>query len=66
MCATSASVIAAAEGILFPASGTSASSPVVAAMLSSVNDARLAVGKKPIGFINPTVGKSTYLTFMSY
>lgn len=35
--------------------GTSASSPVVAAMLSAVNDARLAAGKAPIGFINPTV-----------
>lgn len=35
--------------------GTSASSPVVAGFLSSINDARLAIGKKPIGFINPTV-----------
>ncbi|KAI0341890.1 subtilisin-like protein [Trametopsis cervina] len=35
--------------------GTSASSPVVAGFLSSINDARLAIGKKPIGFINPTI-----------
>ncbi|KAI0663745.1 subtilisin-like protein [Cubamyces menziesii] len=35
--------------------GTSASSPVTASILSAVNDARLAIGKKPIGFINPTI-----------
>ena len=35
--------------------GTSASSPVSASILSAINDARLAIGKKPIGFINPTV-----------
>jgi hypothetical protein len=35
--------------------GTSASTPVVGAILTLVNDARLAEGKKPIGFINPTV-----------
>lgn len=35
--------------------GTSASAPVTASILSAVNDARLAIGKKPIGFINPTV-----------
>ena len=35
--------------------GTSASSPVVGAILTLVNDARLAIDKSPIGFINPTV-----------
>jgi len=35
--------------------GTSASAPVVGAILTLVNDARLVVGKKPIGFINPTI-----------
>ncbi|KDQ54047.1 hypothetical protein JAAARDRAFT_72123 [Jaapia argillacea MUCL 33604] len=35
--------------------GTSASAPVVGAILTLVNDARLAVGKGPIGFINPTI-----------
>jgi hypothetical protein len=33
--------------------GTSASSPVVGAMITNINDARLAIGKKPLGFINP-------------
>ncbi|KAJ7623071.1 peptidase S8/S53 domain-containing protein [Mycena polygramma] len=36
-------------------SGTSASAPVVGAMLAMINDARLAIHKKPIGFINPTI-----------
>lgn len=35
--------------------GTSCSSPVSASILTAVNDARLAIGKSPIGFINPTV-----------
>ena len=35
--------------------GTSAATPVVASMLSMINDARLTIGKRPIGFINPTV-----------
>ncbi|KAJ6552466.1 peptidase S8/S53 domain-containing protein [Mycena vulgaris] len=46
---------ATAEGIFMPFSGTSASSPVVGAILTMINDARLAVGKSPIGFINPTI-----------
>ncbi|CAL1709472.1 unnamed protein product [Somion occarium] len=41
-----------ANGLVF---GTSASSPVVGAILTAVNDARLAIGKTPIGFINPTI-----------
>ena len=35
--------------------GTSASAPVVGSILTMINDARLTIGKKPIGFINPTV-----------
>ncbi|KAI0093129.1 subtilisin-like protein [Irpex rosettiformis] len=35
--------------------GTSASAPALGAMLYAINDARLAVGKKPIGFINPAI-----------
>lgn len=33
--------------------GTSASAPIVAAMITRVNEARLAIGKSPVGFINP-------------
>jgi len=35
--------------------GTSASAPVVGAILTLINDARLTFGKSPIGFINPTI-----------
>ncbi|PCH37568.1 subtilisin-like protein [Wolfiporia cocos MD-104 SS10] len=41
--------------------GTSCSSPVTAAILSAVNDARLAVGKPSIGFINPTIYTPTFM-----
>ncbi|KAL0946313.1 hypothetical protein HGRIS_012554 [Hohenbuehelia grisea] len=44
--------VAGEFGLVF---GTSASSPVVGAILTLINDARLAIGKKPIGFINPTI-----------
>ncbi|OSD00616.1 subtilisin-like protein [Trametes coccinea BRFM310] len=36
-------------------SGTSASAPTFASILSAVNDARLAAGKSPVGWINPTI-----------
>lgn len=35
--------------------GTSASTPVTASLLAAINDARLAIGKGPIGFINPAL-----------
>lgn len=41
--------------------GTSCSSPVSGAIFTMINDARLAAGKGPIGFINPTV--CPYLDF---
>jgi tripeptidyl-peptidase I len=42
-------------GNFTPVFGTSASTPVVGAILTLVNDARLVAGKGPIGFVNPTV-----------
>lgn len=36
-------------------SGTSASCPVVAGMVSLVNSARRAAGKPPLGFLNPAL-----------
>ncbi|KAF9046290.1 subtilisin-like protein [Panaeolus papilionaceus] len=39
-------------GLVF---GTSAAAPVVASMITMVNDARLAIGKGPVGFINPVL-----------
>lgn len=35
--------------------GTSASSPAFAAILTRVNEMRLAAGKKTVGFVNPTL-----------
>ncbi|KAJ7474183.1 peptidase S8/S53 domain-containing protein [Mycena latifolia] len=53
--ANGANFLMAAEGRFIPVSGTSASSPVVGAIITMVNDARLAVGKSPVGFINPVI-----------
>ncbi|KAI0370826.1 subtilisin-like protein [Pilatotrama ljubarskyi] len=41
-------------------SGTSASAPTFAAILSAVNDARLALGKKPVGWINPAIYSNAF------
>ncbi|KAN0081321.1 Peptidase S8/S53 domain containing protein [Tylopilus felleus] len=53
--ANGANYVVAVDGKFELVYGTSASSPVVGAILTMINDARLAVGKKPIGFINPTI-----------
>ncbi|KAJ7175779.1 peptidase S8/S53 domain-containing protein [Mycena filopes] len=49
-----------AEGIFFPVSGTSTGPPVLGAMLAMINDARLAAGKGPIGFINPAIYSTAF------
>lgn len=43
--------------------GTSASTPTAAALFSLVNDALLAAGKKPLGFLNPWLYKTGYKAF---
>jgi len=53
--ANGANYIIAVDGQFGLVFGTSASAPVVGSMLTMINDARLALGKKPIGFINPTI-----------
>ena len=40
--------------------GTSASAPVVASMITLINDARITAGKKPVGFLNPMVRCSLF------
>lgn len=35
--------------------GTSAAAPVFAALLTRINEERLAAGKKPVGFVNPVL-----------
>lgn len=41
------------EGKLVPVSGTSASAPVLAAMIALLNDMRFAANLPPVGFVNP-------------
>ncbi|KAJ6622436.1 Pro-kumamolisin, activation domain-containing protein [Mycena sp. CBHHK59/15] len=48
------------QGQFYLVFGTSASAPVVGAILTLVNDARLNAGKSPIGFINPTIYSSAF------
>ncbi|PPQ68887.1 hypothetical protein CVT25_009010 [Psilocybe cyanescens] len=40
--------------------GTSAAAPVLGAILTMVNDARITIGKKPIGFINPAIYSDSF------
>ncbi|EGO00790.1 hypothetical protein SERLA73DRAFT_159461 [Serpula lacrymans var. lacrymans S7.3] len=58
--ANGANYVVAIDGNFSLVYGTSASSPVVGAILTMVNDARLATNKKPIGFINPTIYSSNF------
>ncbi|KAF8583812.1 subtilisin-like protein [Ramaria rubella] len=53
--ANGANYVIAVDGSFSLVFGTSASTPVVGSILTLVNDARLAHGKSPIGFINPTI-----------
>ena len=50
----------AADGIFHLVFGTSASTPVVASMITLINDARIAAGKNSVGFLNPTVCFSSF------
>lgn len=43
------------DGQATPNGGTSAASPVVAAILALLNDARLRAGKPVLGFVNPAL-----------
>ncbi|KAI0093145.1 subtilisin-like protein [Irpex rosettiformis] len=58
--ANGANYVVAVDGQFELVFGTSASSPVLASILYAINDARLAIGKKPIGFINPTVYSDSF------
>jgi len=43
--------------------GASASTPIVAGVLTLVNDALIAAGKSPLGFLNPWLYSEGYKTF---
>ena len=47
--------VIAYNGALRTVGGTSASSPTFAAVISLVNDALIAKGKSPLGFLNPWI-----------
>uniref|UniRef100_A0A0W0G632 tripeptidyl-peptidase II n=1 Tax=Moniliophthora roreri TaxID=221103 RepID=A0A0W0G632_MONRR len=53
--ANGANYIISVSGTFHRVFGTSASAPVVGAMISMINDARIAKGKGPVGFINPAI-----------
>ncbi|EGO26346.1 hypothetical protein SERLADRAFT_436157 [Serpula lacrymans var. lacrymans S7.9] len=58
--ANGANYVVAIDGNFSLVYGTSASTPVVGAILTMVNDARIAAGKSTIGFINPAIYSSDF------
>ncbi len=48
-------MLVVAGGGISVSAGTSASTPIIAAVLAIVNDRRLALGKPPLGFFNPVL-----------
>ncbi|KAG8220430.1 peptidase S8/S53 domain-containing protein [Butyriboletus roseoflavus] len=53
--ANGANYVVAIDGNFTLVYGTSAAAPVLGAMLAMVNDARIAMGKSTVGFINPVL-----------
>ncbi|KZO99718.1 subtilisin-like protein [Calocera viscosa TUFC12733] len=53
--ANGANYVVAIDGEFELVYGTSCSSPTFGSVITLVNDARLAVGKNPVGFLNPTL-----------
>ncbi|KIK61117.1 hypothetical protein GYMLUDRAFT_59078 [Collybiopsis luxurians FD-317 M1] len=53
--ANGANYVAGVNGQLMLEFGTSAATPVVGSFITMINDARLAAGKGPVGFINPAI-----------
>ncbi|KAH7906634.1 peptidase S8/S53 domain-containing protein, partial [Hygrophoropsis aurantiaca] len=60
LAANGANYAVAIDGSYSLVFGTSAAAPVVGAILTMVNDARLALGKSTIGFINPVIYASNF------
>ncbi|KAH0829078.1 putative tripeptidyl-peptidase I [Lanmaoa asiatica] len=58
--ANGANYVVAVNGRYSRLYGTSAASPVVGAILTMVNDARIALNKSPIGFINPLIYAASF------
>jgi len=58
--ANGANYVVGIDGTFQLVFGTSCSSPVVASMITLINDARLAAGKGPVGFLNPSIYSPTF------
>lgn len=50
-----ANQVAAIDGNFMLVYGTSLAAPVIGSMITVINDARIALGKSPVGFINPSL-----------
>ena len=50
----------AVDGEFSSVFGTSASTPVVASIITLINDARITAGKGSVGFLNPAVCFSSF------
>jgi len=55
LAANGANYVIAIDGEFELVFGTSCSSPVTGSFITMINDARLAAGKRPVGFINPAI-----------
>ncbi|ATY62440.1 aorsin endoprotease precursor [Cordyceps militaris] len=55
--ASAANYVVVVNGQLQTVLGTSASAPTFASLVSKLNDARLSMGKRPVGFMNPVLYK---------
>lgn len=58
--ANGANYVIGIDGAFSLVFGTSASSPVVGSLITLINDARLAAGKGPVGFINPSIYSASF------
>ncbi|KAM5532597.1 hypothetical protein V8D89_013723 [Ganoderma adspersum] len=47
--------VIAIDGNFTTSGGTSASAPIFASLIAAINDARIAVGKGPVGWLNPAL-----------
>ncbi|CAD6587950.1 MAG: hypothetical protein CYPHOPRED_004177 [Cyphobasidiales sp. Tagirdzhanova-0007] len=55
MSAVGQNIVVYNDGSYDPQDGTSAAAPLVAAILTRINGARLSIGKSTIGFVNPVL-----------
>ncbi|TFK92673.1 subtilisin-like protein [Polyporus arcularius HHB13444] len=54
--------VVAIDGEFTTSGGTSASAPIFASLVAAINDARIAAGKSPVGWINPALYSHLFAT----